>query len=142
MDVRRFLDRVRAGSGYRGQVVHHRRLPARPARHQDPARPLEPRLLAYLERQGIARLYTHQAQAVDAARAGKNVRRHRHRQRQNATGNLPVIETLLRHPRAGAHLFPTKPWRRTSWEAARVPPAPAPAPGTYETAIPRRTCAQ
>lgn len=110
MDVRRFLDRVRAGSGYRGQVVHHRRLPARPARHQDPARPLEPRLLAYLERQGIARLYTHQAQAVDAARAGKNVLAvTATASGKTLTYNLPVIETLLRHPRARAlYLFPTK----------------------------------
>ena len=73
MSIRRFLAGLRASPEARGRLVCHRRIDARPARYQELAQPLPPRLQEYLTRQGIAQLYTHQAQAITAARAGKNV---------------------------------------------------------------------
>ncbi len=51
-------------------LVHLERLPARPARHREPARPLPPEVL---ERLGVDRLWTHQAEGLDLARSGRSV---------------------------------------------------------------------
>ena len=96
----------------RGQheLVHAESLPARPASYGELAEPL-PRALAHLlETQDIARLYSHQAHAIDLARAGKHV--------VVATGtasgkslayHIPVLERLLLEKEATAlYLFPTK----------------------------------
>ena len=92
------------------ELVHAESLPARPARYADLAGPL-PRALAHvLDAQGISRLYAHQAEAIDLARAGKHV--------VVATGtasgkslayHVPVLERLLLEKEATAlYLFPTK----------------------------------
>ncbi|HLH20961.1 MAG TPA: DEAD/DEAH box helicase [Chloroflexota bacterium] len=87
-----------------------RRLPPRPARHAPWPASLDPRLVAALQRRGIAALYTHQAQAVAAALAGRNVVV----VTPTASGktlcyNLPVLDRLLHEPAARAlYLFPTK----------------------------------
>jgi DEAD/DEAH box helicase domain-containing protein len=52
------------------RLVHLERLPARPARYADLARPLPPEVAARL---GVERLWAHQAQAIDLARAGRSV---------------------------------------------------------------------
>jgi DEAD/DEAH box helicase domain-containing protein len=104
-----FLDGVRRRAAARG-VVHVEEIPAREARYA----PLSPGLPPALERQlagaGISRLYTHQVEALTAARAGRDV--------LVVTGTasgkslayqLPVLETLLREPAGHAlFLFPTK----------------------------------
>ncbi|NLB97947.1 MAG: DEAD/DEAH box helicase [Armatimonadetes bacterium] len=110
MSIRRFLAGLRASPEARGRLVCHRRIDARPARYQELAQPLPPRLQEYLARQGIAQLYTHQAQAITAARAGKNVLSiTATASGKTLTYNLPVIETLLSDPRSRAlYLFPTK----------------------------------
>lgn len=93
-----------------GQVVHVETLQARAAAYQDPAAPLSRPLAAQLSDQGIDRLYSHQAAALDTVRAGKNA--------VVVTGtasgktlcyNLPVLETLINNPLGRAlYLFPTK----------------------------------
>jgi DEAD/DEAH box helicase domain-containing protein len=71
---------------------------------------LDPRLGSALERRGIARLYSHQAEAFDLIRAGTNTVI----VTPTASGktlcyNLPVLDLLLRDPGARAmYLFPTK----------------------------------
>ena len=71
---------------------------------------LDPRLGAALERRGIARLYSHQAEAFDLISAGANTVI----VTPTASGktlcyNLPVLDLLLRDPNARAmYLFPTK----------------------------------
>ncbi len=85
-------------------------LPARPARYAPWPDGIDPRLVAATRAQGIDQLFTHQAQAVEAALQGENV--------VVVTGtasgktlcyNLPVLNTLLRDPTARAlYLFPTK----------------------------------
>jgi DEAD/DEAH box helicase domain-containing protein len=92
------------------ELVHAETLPPRPARYGELAEPL-PRALAHvLDTQGIARLYAHQAEAIDLARTGKHV--------VVATGtasgkslayNIPVLERLLlEKPATALYLFPTK----------------------------------
>src|SRR5215467_7356406 len=64
---------LRRAPGYREQILHVEEIPARPARYAEPAAPLPDRLRAALEARGVARLYTHQAAALDAARFGAHL---------------------------------------------------------------------
>ena len=87
-----------------------RTLPPRPADLRPAPADLPPALLDMLHAQGIFKLYSHQAEAWTAARAGENV--------VLATGtasgktlgyNLPVLAAMLADPQARAlYLFPTK----------------------------------
>ncbi|MGH2372662.1 MAG: DEAD/DEAH box helicase [bacterium] len=110
MDFEGFLDGLRRVPGYQGQIVHTRFLPSRSARFGTPERPLHPRLEAWLQDRGIARLYTHQAAAVDAVRRGAHIAV----VTPTASGktlcyNLPVLDALLADPEGRAlYLFPTK----------------------------------
>ncbi|HXF81161.1 MAG TPA: DEAD/DEAH box helicase [bacterium] len=110
MDARAFLDELVARPDYQGQIVHERYLPPRRARYAALTPPLPEPLRAALAGQGITRLYTHQAEAVAAARAGRHVVV----VTTTASGktlcyNLPVLEALLAEPSACAlYLFPTK----------------------------------
>jgi DEAD/DEAH box helicase domain-containing protein len=71
---------------------------------------LDARLLRGLQHRGIAQLYSHQAQAIEAALAGKHVVI----ATPTASGkslclHLPVLHALLREPGANAiYLYPTK----------------------------------
>src|SRR5262245_24871962 len=55
------------------KVAHHRRIEGSDARYAEPARPFASELVSALEAVEVARLYTHQASAIDAARGGVNV---------------------------------------------------------------------
>lgn len=109
-DFGEFLEQVAAGEGYAGQIVHVEQVPAREAMYAEPQEPLPTALEAALARLGIARLYSHQAAALDCLRAG----RHAAIVTATASGktlcyNLPVLERLLARPQARAlYLFPTK----------------------------------
>ena len=91
-------------------IAHVRRFPARPARHADWPAALDPRLVDAMKRRGIERPYTHQAQAIEHALAG----RHAVVVTPTASGktlcyNAPVIDAILRDDNARAlYLFPTK----------------------------------
>ena len=110
MNVAEFLGELQRDPNYRDQIVHLHELPARAAAYAAPAEPLHDGLQRALRLQSIRRLYTHQAAAIDAVRAGKNI--------VVVTGtasgktmcyNLPVIEKLLADPEARAlYVFPTK----------------------------------
>lgn len=110
MNVQRFLDRLRSDQGYQGQIVHVEVLPEREARWRQPESSLHPVIANALEKQGIATLYTHQADAVDAVRRGQHV--------VVVTGTasgktlcytIPILEEFLQDPDATALLmFPTK----------------------------------
>jgi len=110
MNVAQFIDHIRTDPDYRGQIVHVQPIPPRPAVFgvlpQRLPRPLE-NALRHL---GIEQLYTHQTQAIEAARAGHDV--------VVVTGtasgktlcyNLPVLERILQNPRGRAfYIHPTK----------------------------------
>ncbi|HNS50177.1 MAG TPA: DEAD/DEAH box helicase [Anaerolineae bacterium] len=110
MDTEAFLQQIEKLPGYRGQVVHVERLPARGPSYAGLEIPLPRPLLAALRAAGASRLYSHQAQAIDAIRAGNHV--------VVSTGtasgktlayNVPVLEVILADPQARAlYLFPTK----------------------------------
>ncbi len=76
----------------------------------DLQRPLDQRLLGALAQRGIHELYSHQAQAIDAARGGRHVVI----ATPTASGkslcfHLPVLEALAGDPHARAlYLYPTK----------------------------------
>ena len=92
------------------QVTRWEREPARPARYAPCPDWLDPRIARALGARGIANLYTHQAAALEATRAG----RHTVVVTPTASGktlcyNLPVLDRIARDPAARAlYLFPTK----------------------------------
>jgi len=110
LDVDGFLEEIRRSPAYRDQVVYVREVEARQVRFAESGQPLSAPAQAVLRSRGIERLYTHQAQALDLVRQGKNV--------LVVTGTasgkslcyvIPIIETLLDDPEARALLlFPTK----------------------------------
>jgi len=105
-----FLSHIQSLPGYRGQIVHVERIPARAPRYGRLERPLPPALADALRRRGIRDLYTHQAQAINAVRRGENVVV----STSTASGktlcyNLPVLEAIIQDRQARAlYLFPTK----------------------------------
>ncbi|MCX5908092.1 MAG: DEAD/DEAH box helicase, partial [Deltaproteobacteria bacterium] len=93
---------------YAPQVVHHQFFPSTPASHVKIA--LAPPLARALANLGVNDLYAHQGAAIEKIRQGRNVVV----ATPTASGktliyNLPVVETLLRDPRAKAlYIFPLK----------------------------------
>ncbi|MCF6290418.1 MAG: DEAD/DEAH box helicase [Desulfobacterales bacterium] len=91
-------------------LVHHQWIPRQETRSGKLARPLFPELAAALARLGIDSLYRHQAEAVDAIRAGKDILI----STPTASGksliyNLPVFEKILGNRDVTAlYLFPLK----------------------------------
>jgi DEAD/DEAH box helicase domain-containing protein len=139
------LDRLTGGTPDRadtpdGWVTTVRRLPPLEARYTPFGELLDPRLCDVLRQRGVDQLYTHQAAAIDHARAGRHVVV----TTPTASGktlcyNAPVLSTILRDPSARAlYLFPTKALaqdqlaelheladllsRRNSGSPARTPP--------------------
>jgi len=104
------LEALRFDRQFMTNVAAWERLPARPARYADFPAALDPRMIRALRALEIAPLYSHQAEAIQAALAGENV--------VVVTGtasgktlcyNLPVVQSLLGEPEARAlYLFPTK----------------------------------
>jgi DEAD/DEAH box helicase domain-containing protein len=91
-------------------IAHIEHEEAREAKWADLPGEIDPRLREALGKRGIHRLYTHQRDAWDLARSGRNYVV----VTPTASGktlcyNLPVAEILLRDPEARAlYLFPTK----------------------------------
>jgi DEAD/DEAH box helicase domain-containing protein len=110
MNFADYVRQLQADSDYRGQVAHVELIARRSAEYASPVEPLLPELEVKLRELGVERLYTHQAQALDAVRGGNDVIV----VTATASGktlcyNLPAIEAVLKDPRARAlYLFPTK----------------------------------
>jgi DEAD/DEAH box helicase domain-containing protein len=110
VNVRETLDALKRRPGYAGQLVHERFIPPRKARYAELRHPLPAALQQALATQGINRLYSHQAAAIDRVRS----REHVVVVTATASGktlcyNLPVLESLLTDPGSRAlYLFPTK----------------------------------
>jgi DEAD/DEAH box helicase domain-containing protein len=110
MDTAAFLRQIDKLPGYQGQLVHMERLRARRGRYGKLEQPLPTAVQAALEGVGASRLYSHQAQAINAARRGQHVIL----ATATASGktlayNVPVLEALVTDWRARAlYLFPTQ----------------------------------
>ena len=110
VDFNQFLNDVRRSPDYAGQAVYVREDSGSEAQYAETLRPLSQPVLEMLHGRGIERLYSHQAEAIDAVRDGENV--------LVVTGTasgkslcylVPIIETLLADPDARMLLlFPTK----------------------------------
>ncbi|HYN63221.1 MAG TPA: DEAD/DEAH box helicase, partial [Candidatus Limnocylindrales bacterium] len=91
-------------------IAAHKVLEPEPPRYAPWPDGLDPRLVAALRGRGVEALYTHQAQAVESVRAGRNICV----VTPTASGktlcyNLPVIDAVARNDAARAlYLFPTK----------------------------------
>jgi DEAD/DEAH box helicase domain-containing protein len=105
-----YVDLLRRAPGYIGQIAHTEPIPPRPAQYAAPQAPLHPALKQALVARGIQQLYRHQAEALDAARAGE----HLGVVTATASGktlcyHLPTLEAVLTEPDSRAlFLFPTK----------------------------------
>ena len=110
MDTLTFLHHLKAQPTYAGQIAHVEHIPSRRAIHAEVDKPLASELQDCLRKHGLLPLYTHQAEAVDKARQGKNVMV----ATSSASGktlcyNIPVVEALLTELGSRAlYLFPTK----------------------------------
>jgi DEAD/DEAH box helicase domain-containing protein len=99
-----------SSSPFGSQITAVHRLPERESRYAPWPNELDPRIVEALQRRGIARLYTHQAQAIAHALLGENVLV----VTPTASGktlcyNVPILQALLSDPDARAiYLFPTK----------------------------------
>jgi DEAD/DEAH box helicase domain-containing protein len=110
MDVVRLIAGIRAEERYREQIVHEEHFPARAPRYAAPEQAPDGPLAEALARRGIARLYVHQARALEAVRGGRSIIV----TTGTASGKslcymLPVLETLTSDPEARAlFVYPTK----------------------------------
>jgi DEAD/DEAH box helicase domain-containing protein len=108
--TRAVLDDVLADPSLARGVVHHAIVPPREARYAPFPDWLDPRIRAALASRGIDALYTHQAAAIEAVRAGQDVVV----VTPTASGKtlcytIPVLQALADDPAARAlFLFPTK----------------------------------
>ncbi|MDD4876296.1 MAG: DEAD/DEAH box helicase [Dehalococcoidales bacterium] len=110
MNTSAFLHYLQANSTYNGQIIHVEHIPALDASYAELDRPLNDGLQDCLSKHGLSRLYTHQAEAVNNIRYGKNVMV----STSSASGktmcyNIPTMESMLTERNSRAlYLFPTK----------------------------------
>lgn len=110
MSLQELLADLRGDDGFMANVMTWQTLAARPAEFAPMPDALHPRVRQALAARGITRLYSHQADAIDAALAGQDVVV----VTPTASGktlcyNGPVLNSLLRDPAGRAlYLFPTK----------------------------------
>ncbi len=92
------------------ELIHSQTLPGRPARHAELAEPLPEPLRGALAAQGVERLFSHQAEGLDAVRRGENVLV----TTPTASGKSlvfhlpPLIEAAENGPGRALFLFPLK----------------------------------
>ncbi len=110
MDVAALIERIKHRRDYAGQIEWLEEIPERQGRFAKPNRPLPEAVAGLLAARGADRLYVHQVEALEAARAGQDF--------VVVTGtasgktlcyNLPILEASLADPDARSLcLFPTK----------------------------------
>lgn len=120
-DIAEYVAALKASAIIGPQVTGHTILPVTHARHAETARPWPRAMAGVLRDLGIPSLYSHQAEAIDALRAGHDVVV----ATPTASGKslvyaLPVLESFLRDPDARAlFLFPLKALARDQLAAFR-----------------------
>ena len=110
MDTSAFINYLTSRDTYGGQIVHIEQILPRNADYAELEKPLAADLQECLNKQGLERLYSHQAEAVNRIRRGDNVMV----ATSSASGktlcyNIAVLEAMLTEERSRAlYLFPTK----------------------------------
>jgi DEAD/DEAH box helicase domain-containing protein len=105
-----FIEKIKRHRYYAPQVVHHQPFPPQKASFSRLETDFPPALARALERMGIGQLYSHQVEAVEKVRRGKNVViATPTASGKTLTYNLPVVERLIQSPEGKAlYLFPLK----------------------------------
>ncbi len=108
MKLSDFIRRIKEDSELKEHIVYHKYIPKKKAEFSETY--LDKRLRLSLERAGIKRLFSHQAEAISAIRSGKDV--------VVCTGtssgksliyNIAVIERIIKDPESTAlYIFPLK----------------------------------
>ncbi|MDR2203467.1 MAG: DEAD/DEAH box helicase [Nitrososphaerota archaeon] len=107
--IEEFIKNIKQSTSYKKQIVHIEELPAHKAIFGELEQPLSEKLQNVLLNRKI-KLYSHQAQAINGAIAGKNIVI----TTPTASGktlafNIPVLEALTRDKKATAlYIYPTK----------------------------------
>jgi len=110
LTLREWLARMESNGRFMENVRAVKRLPAAQGRFADFPDWVHPRLRQVLDKRGIRKLYSHQVEAIDLVRQGRNVVL----VTPTASGktlcyNLPVLQQILVEPETRAlYLFPTK----------------------------------
>jgi len=110
LTIPEILTRFEKGKSFRNNVTAKRVFPENKARLADFPAEINPRIRHILKQQGISKLYSHQREAYDHVRDGKNVVL----VTPTASGktlayNLPVLQSILEEDATRAlYLFPTK----------------------------------
>ncbi len=110
MTVRLALDDLKSSPDTGPNVWHWRVLPEKAAETSPYPEGLDPSLVAALQRRGVNRLYTHQAQAIDLIRQGRDIAV----VTPTASGkticyNVPVLDAIAKDDSVRAlYVFPTK----------------------------------
>src|SRR5580700_11261567 len=109
-DLQDFVSELKRDPELQERLVATRSIPSQDGIYLEPENSLPPILLKLLEFRGLGKLYRHQAQALNAIRAGRHVSV----VTPTASGKtltclLPVLECLLEKPEAKAlFLYPIK----------------------------------
>lgn len=110
MNLDQLITTLKQDKSFMDCVTEWRTLPATEGRYADFPESMDPRMKAVLQKRGIYRLYTHQAECFQLASQGKDYVV----VTPTASGktmcyNLPVVSTILNNPDSRAlYLFPTK----------------------------------
>ena len=110
MDTSAFLRHLTTQPTYNAQITHTEHISPCDASYSKVDKPLVSSLQDCLDEHRLLPLYTHQAEAVNNARKGRNVMV----STSSASGktlcyNVPVLEAILTEPGSRAlYLFPTK----------------------------------
>ncbi|MGF7184522.1 DEAD/DEAH box helicase domain-containing protein [Desulfitispora alkaliphila] len=110
MDVKAVISALAEHKDYSDQIGFIKTTPASEAKYQPLNTRLAPKLGSKLRSMGFKSLYSHQAQAIELARKGKNfVVVTPTASGKSMCYNLPVLDHLLKEKRGKAlYLFPTK----------------------------------
>ena len=107
--IEEFVQNIKRMSSYKKQIAHLQEIPPQEASFGELEKPLPENIQAYLLSRRIS-LYSHQAEAINKAREGKNVVI----ATPTASGktlafNIPVLEAISKDSKATAlYLYPTK----------------------------------
>ncbi len=110
MNLDQIIDLLKSDHELKGNISHWKTFPPRPAKYADYPSGLDQRLVNTLRQRGIERLYSHQAQAIEAIQQDKDVVV----VTPTASGktlcyNIPVMDRIMKDHNARAlYLFPTK----------------------------------